>query len=67
MNIKTQVLITALACSLLPVGRIPAGVPTSSASAASASLEALQSVDQLKARFNHDAGDVRLVLLLSPT
>lgn len=67
MRIKIPVFVTALACSLLLVGRIPAGVSASAVSSASSSLEALQSVDQLKARFNHDVGHVRLVLLLSPT
>lgn len=67
MKTKIQALVTAIACSVLLVGRAPAAAPTTAVVSTVASLETLQSVDQLKALFNRDTGHARLVLLLSPT
>ncbi len=43
------------------------GMELAEGPAQTATLHELASVDQLKARFNRDAGQPRLVLLLSPT
>ena len=68
MNIKTRLFAVAAALAILLAAGMPAAQPLTGARAsAQTALRDLQSVDELKALFNHDAGRVRIVLLLSPT
>lgn len=68
MTIKAHLFAVAAALAILLAAGVPAAQPLTAARAsAQSTLRDLQSVDQLKALFNHDAGHVRVVLLLSPT
>ena len=62
---KTLLTTTALAAAIaLAWGNLPSA---HSADDTEATMQDLNSVDQLKTRFNADAGKRRLLLLLSPT
>lgn len=68
MNRKTRPFAAAAALAILLGAGVPAAQPlTEPRASAAPALRDLRSVDELKALFNHDAGRVRVVLLLSPT
>jgi len=62
-----RVVSAVVALSVLTVAGGPRGWQSDPVVSAAPNLSDLRGVDELKAMFNHDAGKVRLVLLVSPT
>jgi hypothetical protein len=62
-----RVVTAVIALVVLTVTSGPRGWPSDPVVSAAPNLSDLRGVDELKATFNHDAGKIRLVLLVSPT
>ncbi len=66
-GLVAAVLTFALAASACTSDRSPSAGGTPDAAPPEVRVTSLQDLSQLRDRFNEDAGQVRLVLLLSPT